>query len=257
MNEQRFKTTITRSGSRTIVTVPFDPNDVWGPKERHYISGSVNGCGVRRKLGGTGTNFFLSLGPTWLRDNDLEAGAKVDVTLHPTGPKAEYSADHVGNMRKPLIMLVTMMCSLMWATASIGQVINRECSRGNCLSLAIRNSTVVAERTGEFSPGRLVIGKHDARGAGLSSSGEATVFYGRTARGWSALIAAYIPADFLLWPELRLYVFAPNGQRRTVENLYNSLGKPTPNVRIGQIFNSNSEILQVSTMVSTPTLCEL
>ena len=83
-----------RSGARTIIIVPFNPNDVWGPKERHYITGSVNGHIVRGALESAGTTFFLSLGPAWRRDNGLDAGAKVEVVLEPEGPQsAELSPD--------------------------------------------------------------------------------------------------------------------------------------------------------------------
>src|SRR5262245_44343517 len=89
MTEQRFKSTMTRSGSRTIIPVPFDPNEVWGQKERHYITGSVNGCTVRGVLEAAGESFFLSLGPAWRRENGIDAGAKVDVVLRPEGPQSE------------------------------------------------------------------------------------------------------------------------------------------------------------------------
>jgi hypothetical protein len=95
MMEQRFKSTITRSGSRMIVTVPFDPNDVWGAKERHYVAGSLNGCTIRARIESAGEKYFLSLGPAWRRDNGFEEGMKVDVTLHPEGPQSETLSSDV------------------------------------------------------------------------------------------------------------------------------------------------------------------
>ena len=80
---------MTRSGSRTIIPVPFDPNEIWGPKDRHYVSGSVNGKDIRARLESAGTKFFFSLGPAWRRDNGLDEGAKVDVVLSPEGPQSE------------------------------------------------------------------------------------------------------------------------------------------------------------------------
>jgi hypothetical protein len=59
-----------------------------GPKERHYITGSVNGHNVRGGLEFAGMTFFLSLSPAWRRDNGLDAGAKVDVALQPEGPQS-------------------------------------------------------------------------------------------------------------------------------------------------------------------------
>jgi hypothetical protein len=89
LTTQRFKTTIARSGPRTLIVIPFNPNDVWGVKQRHYIRGSVNGCDVRGPLHSAGLQFFLPLGAAWRRDHNLNAGAIVDVVLSPDGPQSE------------------------------------------------------------------------------------------------------------------------------------------------------------------------
>jgi hypothetical protein len=86
---QRFKATIAQYGTRTLIVLPFNPNDVWGVKERHYVGGSVNGCQVRGRLDSNGTQFFLSLGSAWRRDNKLEDGATVEVVLFPEGPQSD------------------------------------------------------------------------------------------------------------------------------------------------------------------------
>lgn len=96
MSMQHFESVIKKSGARTLIEIPFDPNQVWGTKQRHYITGSVNGCKVRGPLGLDGSYYFLSLGAVWLRDNRLDVGAKVDVILSPEGPQVEnMSADIV------------------------------------------------------------------------------------------------------------------------------------------------------------------
>lgn len=89
MTIQRFTTTITKSGNRTSIAVPFNPNEIWGAKQRHYITGTINGCVVRGSLGSDGTQYFLPLGAVWRRDNGLDAGTKVDVVLTPEGPQSE------------------------------------------------------------------------------------------------------------------------------------------------------------------------
>src|SRR5258708_17848024 len=86
---QKFKTTLTKSGRRTFIPIPFDPNKVWGVKQRHHITGSINGCVVRGSLGSDGAQYFLPLGAAWRRDNGLEVGAKVEVILSPEGPQSE------------------------------------------------------------------------------------------------------------------------------------------------------------------------
>src|SRR4026207_1967060 len=89
MTTQRFKTTVAKEGSRTYIAIPFNPNEVWGVKQRHHITGSVNGCAVRGSLGSDGTKDFLPLGAAWRRDNGLEAGAEVEVVLTPEGPQTD------------------------------------------------------------------------------------------------------------------------------------------------------------------------
>ena len=58
LTTQRFKTVISKSGTRTFIAVPFNPNDVWGVKGRHHITGSVNGYGVRGSLGSDERSIF-------------------------------------------------------------------------------------------------------------------------------------------------------------------------------------------------------
>jgi hypothetical protein len=95
MTTQRFKTIIAKSGTRTLIAIPFSPDDCWGVKQRHHVAGSINGCAVRGSLGSDGTTYFLSLGTAWRRDNGLQAGAEVDVELSSEGPQAEQLAPDV------------------------------------------------------------------------------------------------------------------------------------------------------------------
>jgi hypothetical protein len=86
---QRFKAIVAKSGSRIFIAIPFNPNDLWGVKQRHHITGSVHGCAVRGSLGSDGTQFFLPLGAAWRRDNGVEEGMEVEVVLAPEGPQSE------------------------------------------------------------------------------------------------------------------------------------------------------------------------
>jgi hypothetical protein len=95
MTTQRFKTIVTKAGSRTYVPIPFDPNEAWGVKQRHHITGSINGCAVRGSLGSDGRQYFLPLGAAWRRDNGVEVGAEVEVVLTPEGPQADTLAPDV------------------------------------------------------------------------------------------------------------------------------------------------------------------
>src|SRR5919199_4655831 len=92
---KRFTTTVARSGSRIYVALPFDPNATWGVKQRHYVTGSINGAPIRGSLGSDGRQFFLPLGAAWRRDTGVEVGARVEVILAPEGPQAATLAPDV------------------------------------------------------------------------------------------------------------------------------------------------------------------
>jgi len=94
---QTFKSTIVKSGARAFIPIPFDPNNAWGSKERHHITGTVNGCRVRGALVFDGLQFVLPLGPAWRRDNGLDVGAKVNVVLSPEGPQLETLSPDVAS----------------------------------------------------------------------------------------------------------------------------------------------------------------
>jgi hypothetical protein len=76
-------------GGRAYVEVPFDPAEAWGAKERHHVTGSVNGVKVRGALAREDGAWRLSLGPAWRRDAGIEPGDAVTVTLLPEGPQRE------------------------------------------------------------------------------------------------------------------------------------------------------------------------
>ena len=97
MSTQSFRTTISRSGTRIFIPIPFNPNDVWGVKQRHHITGTVNGYGVRGSLGSDGKQYFLPLGAAWRRGCGLDAGVEVDVVLSPEGPQSESLASDVAS----------------------------------------------------------------------------------------------------------------------------------------------------------------
>lgn len=97
MTTQRFKTIISKSGTRTFVVIPFNPNEVWGVKQRHYVTGTVNGYGVRGSLGSDGKQYFLPLGAAWRRGCGLETGSDVEVLLSPEGPQSESLSSDVAS----------------------------------------------------------------------------------------------------------------------------------------------------------------
>jgi hypothetical protein len=87
--QRAFSTTLA-SGAKgsLIIAVPFDPDEVWGEKPRHPVSGKVGPCSVRGVIE-RADGFRLRLGPAWVRDAPVRAGDKVEVTLAPEGPQRE------------------------------------------------------------------------------------------------------------------------------------------------------------------------
>lgn len=89
MSGKEFKTVIAKSGSQIVIEIPFDPNEAWGVKQRHYITGAISGHRIRGPLGGAHGQYFLPLGEAWRRDSGLQAGDRIDVTLTPEGPQLD------------------------------------------------------------------------------------------------------------------------------------------------------------------------
>ena len=77
---------------RVYIVLPFDPNKVWGSRERYHVRGTINGMRVRGALEQFGKGYFLPLGPAWRRDCGLQLGDAVAVMLEPEGPQREALA---------------------------------------------------------------------------------------------------------------------------------------------------------------------
>ena len=92
MSAKRFESNVVRARTKTYVPVPFDPNDAWGWKVRHYVKGTVGGRPIRGLLRSEGDGYALPLGAAWLRDNHIPALATIVVVLEPDGPQSEALA---------------------------------------------------------------------------------------------------------------------------------------------------------------------
>lgn len=91
--KEEFTAIIQQQGKRTVLHVPFDPNQRWGIKARHDITGSINGAVVRGPLEAEGNGYILPLGTAWQRDHGFTAGATVTVVLRPEGPQIAAMAN--------------------------------------------------------------------------------------------------------------------------------------------------------------------
>src|SRR5690349_21907612 len=95
MSNQRFNTPLVKSGTGAHIVIPFDPDEVWGVKERHYVRGSIGGHHFRGLIDSSGTPPILPIGAAWLRDNDLGDGADVEVVLAPDGHQIDTIAPDI------------------------------------------------------------------------------------------------------------------------------------------------------------------
>jgi hypothetical protein len=96
--ERRFRGAIAGTGKgRAFIPLPFDPDEAWGSKTRHHVTGTIDGEEVRGPLDRSAVGFFLPLGPAWLATRRLRPGDQVDVTLAPEGPQRQgLAADIAG-----------------------------------------------------------------------------------------------------------------------------------------------------------------
>jgi hypothetical protein len=92
---QTFRTTPHETGRRAAIHLPFDADEIWGTRERHYVSGTVDGRDIRGVLEHEGDRHTLVLGEAWRRDNPLEPGREVEVVLRPESPLPEDLAPDV------------------------------------------------------------------------------------------------------------------------------------------------------------------
>lgn len=95
MQSQRFVTTVAAAGRGSLlVPVPFNPNEVWGARQRHHVAGTVNAIRVRAVIEPVGDGFGFTLGPTSPSRAGLVVGDAVSVDIAPEGPQRdELAAD--------------------------------------------------------------------------------------------------------------------------------------------------------------------
>ena len=97
MGSQRFRAVIA-AGPRNsaVVTVPFAPDEAWGAKGDHPVSGTVGGCRIRTRLVPADRGWVLPLTPKRLFSMGIAVGDEVMVELVPEGPQRGDLADDIG-----------------------------------------------------------------------------------------------------------------------------------------------------------------
>jgi hypothetical protein len=96
MRVERFRPRITlNSQGHAVITIPFDPDEAWGAKAVHHVSGTVNGCPVRVTIAPGDGGWAFTLHPTRMRHTGIAAGSDAIVELAPEGPQRADLADDI------------------------------------------------------------------------------------------------------------------------------------------------------------------
>ncbi len=95
MSEQRFTSVLQSAGQRVWIDLPFDPNEVWGTKDRHHVRGLVGAFEIRGPLAIEAGRYVLNLGAAWRRGNGVTGGDEVTVVLSPEGPQLDRLAEDI------------------------------------------------------------------------------------------------------------------------------------------------------------------
>ena len=91
---QVFQGTVAAVGDRAMISVPFDPDKVWGPRGRHVVTGSIGGCPWRGALERLGEGFAVPM-DTVRAEDPLDIGATVEVVLAAEDPQLDNVAPDV------------------------------------------------------------------------------------------------------------------------------------------------------------------
>jgi hypothetical protein len=96
MRAERFRVRIAAdSRGHAVITIPFDPDEAWGAKAVHHVSGTVNGCRVRVTLAPGDSGWAFTLNPTRMLHTGIAIGSEAVVELAPEGPQRADLADDV------------------------------------------------------------------------------------------------------------------------------------------------------------------
>jgi len=96
MRTQRFSAVVAAGpGGRAAIVVSFDPDEVWGAKAGHPVSGTVDGKRVRVTLAPSDSGWAFTLSPSRVADMGLVTGSEVIVELAPEGPQRADLAEDI------------------------------------------------------------------------------------------------------------------------------------------------------------------
>jgi Bacteriocin-protection, YdeI or OmpD-Associated/Domain of unknown function (DUF1905) len=96
MGVERFQVRVAEDRrGHAVIAVPFDPDEAWGAKALHHVSGTVNGCRVRVTLAPGEYGWAFTLNPSRMRGTGVAVGSDASVELAPEGPQRGDLADDI------------------------------------------------------------------------------------------------------------------------------------------------------------------
>ena len=91
MKSRRFAVVVASAErGKLLVPIPFDPDQVWGAKQRHHVAGTVNGVRVRAVIEPAGDGFGFTLGRP-----------RLPATRSPPATRSGWRSHRKGPTRRP------------------------------------------------------------------------------------------------------------------------------------------------------------
>jgi hypothetical protein len=96
MSLQRFSVRVgVDHRGHALIVVPFDPDEAWGAKAVHHVSGTVNGRRVRVTLAPGDGGWGFTLNASRMLATRASVGADAVVELRPEGPQRGDLAEDI------------------------------------------------------------------------------------------------------------------------------------------------------------------
>jgi hypothetical protein len=93
---KRFHATIAGNEKRRVyLELPFDPAEVWGPRDRYHVTGTIENHGFRGVIERAGARAIVALGAAYRRGTGFSVGDTVAVAFAIEGPQREGLAPDV------------------------------------------------------------------------------------------------------------------------------------------------------------------
>jgi hypothetical protein len=95
MAPKQFEATVEANERGNVqITIPFDPSAEWGRRQRHYVSGTINGTPFNGSLGARAGRVFMPLNKEFREAARIDVGDVVTVVMESAEPaRAELPPD--------------------------------------------------------------------------------------------------------------------------------------------------------------------